>query len=343
MDYKTSGVDIEAGEGAVRRIKDIVRKSYNHNVLSELGSFGGLYSVDLSQWRQPVLVSSTDGVGTKLLVASMAGRFGTVGQDLVNHCVNDIFVMGAVPQFFLDYIGISRIDSDMIGSLVSGMTTACIENEMSLVGGEMAEMPDIYRSGDFDLVGTIVGMVEREHVITGEGICEGDVVLGFSSTGLHTNGFSLAREIVFGRAGLQIDSMISELGVGVADQLLSVHRSYFPVLRKWAFPQAIHGMAHITGGGIAGNLSRVIPSHLCAMIDTDSWEVPPFFQWLVKQGELSMSEAFKVFNMGIGFIVVTSQSMAKEILQETDAMQIGTVVKRIGDARVRFEELGVRS
>jgi len=334
MDYKSTGVDIEAGEGAVRRIKDIVKRSYNSNVLSELGSFGGLYSVDLTQWRQPVLVSSTDGVGTKLLVAQMAGKYDTVGQDLVNHCVNDIFVMGAVPQFFLDYIGISHIEGEMIEALVSGMTTACIENEMSLVGGEMAEMPDIYRSGDFDLVGTIVGIVERANVITGAGICEGDVVLGLPSSGLHTNGFTLAREIIFGKAGLQIDSVIC--GQSVAEQLLSVHRSYYPILRKWAVSQAIHGMAHITGGGIIGNLKRVIPSHLCAMVDSHSWEIPPFFQWLVKQGELSMSEAFKAFNMGIGFIVVTSLSMANEIMRDTDAMQIGKVLKRDGDVAVNI-------
>jgi len=334
MDYRSSGVDIEAGEGAVRCIKDIVKTSYNSNVLSELGSFGGLYSLDLTRWQQPVMVSSTDGVGTKILVARMAGRFDTIGQDLVNHCVNDIFVMGAFPQFFLDYIGISRIDSDMIQAIISGMTTACIENEMSLVGGEMAEMPDIYHSGDFDLVGTIVGLVEREQLITGKDICEGDVILGMPSTGLQTNGFTLVRKIVFEEVGLEINSMIDDVGVTVCDALLSVHKSYFPVLSRWATPATIHGMAHITGGGIPGNLQRVIPAHLTALIDTRSWTIPPLFVWLVEKGGLSMSEAFKVFNMGIGFIVVTSPQIASEIMHETDAIQIGHIAKRYNDLAV---------
>ncbi|MDD3502087.1 MAG: phosphoribosylformylglycinamidine cyclo-ligase, partial [Candidatus Cloacimonetes bacterium] len=260
MDYKKSGVDIEAGENAVNRIKSLVRTTYNKNVLTELGAFGGLYQVDLTSWKEPVMVASTDGVGTKLMVAAMAGVYDTVGQCLVNHCVNDIFVQGAVPQYFMDYIGCSKLLPDRVEMIISGMTKACRENEMSLIGGEMAEMPGIYHNDDFDLVGTIVGLIEKSKIITGEAIQEGDIVVGFTGNGLHTNGYSLARKVFFDVMGKKVDDYVSELGETVGEALLRVHPSYYPLLKDWVDPSFNHGMAHITGGGLPGNIKRVIPN-----------------------------------------------------------------------------------
>ena len=328
MDYKQSGVDIEAGERAVKSIKNVVKKSYNENVLTELGSFGGLYAVDLSKWKAPVMVASTDGVGTKILVALKAGRYDTIGQDLVNHCVNDIFVQGASPQFFMDYIGLSKMRPKMVKEIITGMTKACIENEMSLIGGEMAEMPDIYQGDDFDLVGTIVGLVEKDGIITGQVIQENDVVIGFPSTGLHTNGYSLARKIVFDRLGHKVDDYIKQLGMTVSDAMLSVHRSYYQMLKKWAKPSMIHGMAHITGGGLVGNIKRILPNELSVIIECYSNSLPVLFKWLMTKGNLSKEEAYSAFNMGIGFVVITSQSQAKIIIEETDGRIIGKVTKK---------------
>jgi phosphoribosylformylglycinamidine cyclo-ligase len=325
MDYKESGVDIAAGEAAVRDIKQIVRRTYNRNVLSDLGSFGGLYSLDLSSWREPVLVSSTDGVGTKLIIAQMMGVYDTVGADLVNHCVNDIFVQGAIPQFFNDYIGVAKLDSTKISKIIEGMSTACIENEMSLIGGEMAEMPDIYHGDDFDLVGTIVGLVEKKDIITGDKIREGDVVIGFPSTGLHTNGYSLARKIVFDLKGLSIDTYIDELGETIGEALLRVHRSYLPTLKKWAKPELINGMAHITGGGLNGNIKRIIPNGLNVNIDREAWDVPSVFRWLCKNGDVPIDDAYSAWNMGIGFVVITGKKNAEMIISESDGFVIGSV------------------
>lgn len=325
MDYKQSGVDIVAGEQAVKSIKDVVKKSYNKNVLTELGSFGGLYELDLATWKKPVIVSSTDGVGTKLIVAKYAGRYDTVGQCLVNHCVNDIFVQGGIPQFFMDYIGVGKMAPSVIKDIVSGMTTACIENGMSLIGGEMAEMPGIYQDEDVDIVGTIIGLVEKDKIITGSAIQSNDVVVGFPSTGLHTNGYSLARKIIFEKLGHDIHDFIPDIGTTVAQALLSIHRSYYPTLKKWASPDMIHGMAHITGGGLLGNIKRVLPAGLIADIDYTSFEVPPLFRWLIEKGEVPLDDAFRTFNMGIGYVVITDEKYANEIVKETDAIAIGKV------------------
>ena len=328
MDYKSSGVDIKAGEQAVRNIKSIVRQTFNANVLTEIGSFGGLYALDMTKWTEPVMVSSTDGVGTKLIVARLANRYDTVGADLVNHCVNDIFVQGATPQFFNDYIGLAQMKPDIVQQIIAGMSRACIENEMALIGGEMAEMPSIYHDDDFDIVGTIVGLVERKHIITGNSIKEGDVVIGFASTGLHTNGYSLARKIVFEKLGLSVNSFVPELNSTVADALLTVHKSYFTILRQVAHPDCINGMAHITGGGLRGNIKRVLPEHLSAVIDCTKWDTPPLFQWLVTSGDVPIDDAYDTFNMGIGFVVITSETNAKEILKHTDGFIIGNITKR---------------
>lgn len=336
MDYKSAGVDIKAGEDSVNRIKPLVKETFNKNVLSQIGGFGGLYQVDLTSWKEPVLVSSADGVGTKLIIANMAGVYNTVGQDLVNHCVNDIFVQGAIPQYFLDYVGVGKLNPQVMEEIIWGFAKACKENEMALIGGEMAEMPGIYAEDDFDLAGTIVGMVEKKDIITGEKITKGDVILGFPSTGLHTNGYSLARKILFDKMKLKVDSIIPGLNESVADVMLKVHKSYLPVLKEWAKPDLIHGMAHITGGGIPGNLSRVIPDQLTAEIDCHSWEIPAIFKILVENGNIAQDESYRAFNMGIGMIVVTSPELADTIKSKTDAIQIGFINDKIADLKVRM-------
>ncbi len=336
MDYKSAGVDIKAGEDSVNRIKPLVKETFNKNVLSQIGGFGGLYQVDLTLWKEPVLVSSADGVGTKIIIANLAGIYNTVGQDLVNHCVNDIFVQGAIPQYFLDYVGVGKLNPQVMEEIIWGFAKACKENEMALIGGEMAEMPGIYGQDDFDLAGTIVGMVEKKNIITGEEITQGDVILGFPSTGLHTNGYSLARKILFEKMNLQVDSLIPGMTETVAEAMLKIHKSYLPILREWASPDLIHGMAHITGGGIPGNLARVIPDNLTAEINCKSWELPPIFKILVEEGNIALDESYRAFNMGIGMIVVTSAEIAEEIKTKTDAIQIGFINEKINDLKVRM-------
>ena len=337
MDYKSAGVDIKAGEDSVNRIKPLVKETFNKNVLSQIGGFGGLYQVDLTSWKEPVLVSSADGVGTKLIIANMAGVYNTVGQDLVNHCVNDIFVQGAIPQYFLDYVGVGKLNPEVMEQIIWGFAKACKENEMALIGGEMAEMPGIYAQDDFDLAGTIVGMVEKKNIITGEKITKGDVILGFPSTGLHTNGYSLARKILFENMNLEVDSLIPNLNETLAEVMLKIHKSYLPILREWARPEMIHGMAHITGGGIPGNLARVIPDNLTAEIDCQSWEIPAIFKILVDNGNIAQDESYRAFNMGIGMIVVTSSEIASEIKAKTNAIQIGFINEKIPDLKVRMK------
>lgn len=322
--YKKSGVNIEAGEQAVKTIKQMVKTTYNKNVLSELGSFGGLYQLDLARWKKPIMVASTDGVGTKLRLAIEANRFDTVGQDLVNHCVNDILVQGALPQFFLDYIGVGELKPKQIEQIISGFVKACRENGCVLIGGEMAEMPGFYAKNDFDLAGTIVGLVEKPKLITGQKIKAGNVLIGLSSNGLHTNGYSLAREILK-KNDLSIDSYVGELDCTVADAFLSVHRSYLKVIKHLLNDNLINGMAHITGGGIPGNLSRIIPDGLCAKIDEKAWEIPAVFQWLKAFGKVSQPEMRKVFNLGIGMILAVSEKNADLVLKKTKGILIGII------------------
>ena len=340
MDYKESGVDISAGEIAVQKIKSIVRSTYNKNVLAELGSFGGLYQLDLDYWKEPILVSSTDGVGTKLIVAQKAKKYDTIGQDLVNHCVNDIFVHGAVPQFFNDYIGIAKMQPEVIEQIIWGMSKACKENEMALIGGEMAEMPGIYHADDFDLVGTIVGLVEKKNLITGSTIAENDVIIGFPSSGLHTNGYSLARKIIFEKLALNIDSYIKELNTTIQEALLSIHLSYFNLLKNYAASRHVHGMAHITGGGLKGNIKRILPSDLSAEIDCAAWKTPPIFSWLVNEGEVPLGDAYSTFNMGIGFVLICSSTLVSAILEETEGLKIGLITKKENQESVILKNMG---
>lgn len=307
VDYRTSGVNIEEGNRAVSLMKAEVRKTFNNRVLSDLGHFGGLYRADFAGMRSPVLVASTDGVGTKLKVASMADDYSTVGADLVNHCVNDILVQGASPLFFLDYIACGSLSAVTAARIVTGMAAACIENRCALLGGETAEMPGFYSPGDYDVAGTIVGVVEEDRVVDGRSVKDGDIIVGLPSTGLHTNGYSLARRVLLEMCGLSITDRPDELlGASVGEALLAVHRSYLAAVEPLLEQGLVTGMAHITGGGIPGNLVRILPAGLGAVID-GTWPVPPVFDLIADRGGISAAEMRLAFNMGAGFLLVTPQ------------------------------------
>jgi phosphoribosylformylglycinamidine cyclo-ligase len=338
MDYKASGVDIDAGNETVRRIRDLARSTFTRGVLSDIGSFGGLFQIEPGRYREPVLVSSADGVGTKLKVAFMTNRHTTVGADLVNHCVNDILVQGAVPLFFMDYLATGRLSPAVAAAIVGGMAAACRDNGCALLGGETAEMPGFYADGEYDIAGFIVGVVERECLIDGRSIAIGDVLIGVPSSGLHTNGYSLVRQIVFARLGLRVDSHVPELGRTVGDALLEPHRSYLQVVRPLIETGRIKGMAHITGGGITDNLPRILPPGTAAAIDTSAWTVPPLFQWLRHAGHVPDDDMFRTFNMGIGLIIVTARDDAEGLMNElgAEARMIGEVVP--GDCSVTYRK-----
>lgn len=318
LSYRAAGVDLDAAERAKGALKELVAKTRDENTLSEMGSFGGLYALPEGV-RQPVLVSSADGVGTKLKLAFLTGRHDTVGQDLVNHCVNDILVQGAAPLFFLDYLATGRLEEGVVREVVKGVAQACLENGCALLGGETAEMPDFYSSGEYDLAGFITGIVEREKILDGSRVRPGDVLIGLGSSGLHTNGYSLVRKIVFEEMALEVGDLMPELGEGVGELLLSVHRSYSTSLRPLLDENRIHGLAHITGGGIPGNLPRVLNPGQGARIDTQSWEVPALFRVLQEGGRVATDEMFRVFNMGVGMIVITAAGDADSIKNELAA------------------------
>ena len=332
MDYKASGVDIDAGNETVRRIRGLARSTFNSAVLSDIGSFGGLFRFDTERLRDPVLVSSADGVGTKLKVAFLANRHDTVGTDLVNHCVNDILVQGAEPLFFLDYLATGRLSPDVAEAIIGGMAAACRENGCALLGGETAEMPGFYADGEYDIAGFIVGAVAKERLITGRGIVAGDVLVGVPSSGLHTNGYSLARRIVFEHLGLTVDSHVPELGRTLGDALLEPHRTYLPIVQPLLEGGRIKGMAHITGGGITDNLPRVLPHGIGAEVRMKSWDVPPIFRFLQDAGRVSDGEMMRTFNMGIGLVIVTTPDHAEPLIGELtarggrDARVIGEIV-----------------
>jgi phosphoribosylformylglycinamidine cyclo-ligase len=327
MDYKQSGVDIEAGNEAVKRIRRLARGTFTPEVLSDIGSFGGLFRLDASRYRDPVLVASADGVGTKLKVAFLTGRHDTIGLDLVNHCVNDILVQGAEPLFFLDYLATGVLAPDVAEQVVSGMARGCRENGCALLGGETAEMPGFYADGEYDVAGFIVGVVDRERLIDGKRIAAGDVLIGFPSTGLHTNGYSLARRIAFETLGLSASTHVEDLGTTIGEALLGTHRSYLPVVRPLLASGAVKGMAHITGGGITENLPRVLPDGVSARIVTSAWEVPPIFRWLQRNGQVPIEDMRRTFNMGVGLIVVAARADADDILSQVpEAQLIGELV-----------------
>ncbi len=326
--YRDAGVDIDAATHTKKKIKELVRSTFRPEVLSDIGGFGGLFMPDFSGMEEPVLVSSADGVGTKLKVAVMTGRHDTVGADLVNHCCNDILVMGARPLFFLDYLAYSRHDDALVTAVIEGLSRACRENGCALIGGEMAELPDMYSPGEYDLAGVIVGVVGRKRILDGSRVQDGDFVLGLASTGLHTNGYSLARKLVFETAGLSPKDILPGSGRTVADEFLAVHRSYGPSVLPHLDRPGLHAMAHITGGGFTGNIDRVLPSGFDAVIDLDSWELPPLFRFLAETGGLSDPESYRTFNMGVGMALIVDAADAGSI---TDALRAsGETVYRIG-------------
>jgi phosphoribosylformylglycinamidine cyclo-ligase len=332
MDYKQAGVDIEAGNEVVRRIRALARGTFTPGVLSEIGSFGGLFRLDAGGIVDPVLVASADGVGTKLRIAFLTGIHRTIGVDLVNHCVNDILVQGAEPLFFLDYLATGRLDPDVAVEIVEGLSIGCRVNGCALLGGETAEMPGFYGDGEYDVAGFIVGAVARDRLIDGRTIRPGDALIGLPSSGLHTNGYSLARRIAFDMAGLRVDSHVPQLGVTMGEALLEPHRSYLPVIRPLLSSGLIKGMAHITGGGITDNLPRILPDGTSAVIERFRWEVPAIFQWLQRAGNVPDDDMLRTFNMGIGLIVACDDAHGDRVISdlaragEPAAARIGRVV-----------------
>jgi phosphoribosylformylglycinamidine cyclo-ligase len=310
--YADAGVDISSGDRSKQRIKMLARKTFNRQVLSEIGGFGGLFALDLEKFPNPVLVSSADGVGTKLKVAFDLGIHHTVGQDLVNHCVNDIAVQGATPLFFLDYLASGAIDGDIIEKVMQGISDACRANGCALIGGETAQMPGFYSDGEYDLAGTIIGAVNRDQIITGEHIEAGDVLIGLPSNGLHTNGYSLARKLLFEVAKYGREQYVNELKDKTGAALMRVHRSYLSIIKKLAGAEVVRGMAHITGGGITENLPRILPKGLGAMVDLASWQPPPLFEHLQHLGNVTQDEMMRTFNMGIGLICVVPAEKVKK-------------------------------
>jgi len=339
ISYADAGVDITSADRSKQRIKMLARKTFNRHVLSEIGGFGGLFALDLEKFPNPVLVSSADGVGTKLKVAFELGIHHTVGQDLVNHCVNDIAVQGATPLFFLDYLATGKLDNEIIETVVQGISEACRANGCALIGGETAQMPGFYAEGEYDLAGTIIGAVNRDKIITGETIQVGDVLLGLPSNGLHTNGYSLARKLLFEVAKYHPDHYVNELKDKAGAALMRTHRSYFAIIKKLTTSDVVSGMAHITGGGITENLPRILPKGMGAVVDLASWQVPPLFEHLRVLGSVDRDEMFRTFNMGIGLIaVIPAEKLkkAKAILNRANERHcvIGRVVR--GERKVSY-------
>ncbi len=334
--YADTGVDIKAGEKSVEKIKDLVSSTFNSQVLQGLGSFGGFFEPDFGGISKPVLISSTDSVGTKLKISFMTNRHDTIGECLVNHCVNDILVHGARPLFFLDYLGLNKVDPDTVAEIVSGVSRGCKNSGTALIGGETAELTDLYQPGEYDLAGFIVGVVDKDKIINGSAIKEGDICLGLKSDGLHTNGYTLARKVLFDIGKLGVNDMIDELGETVADSMLKVHRCYSPIILPLLekFPKgSINGMAHITGGGIEGNLKRILPDNCGVEISKSSWEVPTLFNYLQELGNIDKEDIYLSFNMGIGYILVVNRDHADKISsflasQGEEVVRLGSIKNR---------------
>jgi phosphoribosylformylglycinamidine cyclo-ligase len=333
--YARAGVDVDLGNLVKRRIQFRVKSTHGPEVLGKIGGFGGLFAPNFSGMRKPVLVASVDGVGTKLKVAFAMNRHDTVGADLVNHCVNDIAVLGARPLFFLDYIGAEKLEPSVFDELLSGFTKACRSAGCALIGGETAQMPGMYRKGEYDLAGCIVGVVDRAKMIDGNRIKPGDVVLGLPSNGLHTNGYSLARKVLFEQLRLKPGSEIPGLKRSLGEELLRIHRNYQPLIAK--LPSGtVRGLAHITGGGLIDNLPRVLPNTCDALIETRSWRVPPIFEFLERRGRIDRTEMYQVFNMGIGMVAIVGEKDSKQAARMLKARRIGTIGKGKGTTRLLF-------
>lgn len=315
--YKDSGVDIKAGEELVNSIKGVVKETHSDAVLSNIGGFGGFFRPNLEGFDKPTFVSSVDGVGTKLIVAFKAGKYDTVGQDLVNHCVNDIAVCGATPLFFLDYFSTGKLEQNVGYEVIKGFATACKENGVALIGGETAEMPDIYGPGEFDLAGTIVGIVDEDKVINGAGIKAGDVLLGFKSSGLHTNGYSLARNVLFTK--YDVLDYVEELGSTIAEELLQVHRSYLGLITELKTMDGVNGFSHITGGGMIGNTKRILPEGLSLDIDWSGWKRPAVYNLIQEIGNVPEDDMQATFNLGIGLVTVVSVDAVQSVKEKAEA------------------------
>jgi phosphoribosylformylglycinamidine cyclo-ligase len=337
--YADAGVDIDRANRTKKRIKYLAHKTFTRSVLSEIGGFGGLFAVDKTKWADPILVSSVDGVGTKLKIAFEMDVHHTIGADLVNHCVNDIAVQGATPLFFMDYLATGKLEPEITEKVIEGLAEACKHNGCALIGGETAEMPGFYADGEYDLAGFIVGAVDRERIITGKTVEIGDVILGLASNGLHTNGYSLARKLLFEVGKYTLDSYVNELKGKVGNELLRTHKSYWPAIKRLVDGECVSAMAHITGGGITENLPRVLPRGVAAVIDMGSWQIPPIFEHLQQLGNVPQEEMFRTFNMGVGMLLVVPSKKFKKaqtVLERAGekAFTIGRIVK--GDRKVMY-------
>jgi phosphoribosylformylglycinamidine cyclo-ligase len=338
--YADAGVDIALANRTKQRIKYLAQKTFNRGVLSDIGGFGGLFAVDKRKYRDPVLVSSVDGVGTKLKLAFEMRLHHTVGADLVNHCVNDISVQGAAPMFFMDYLATGKLEPEIVEKVISGIADACKQNSCALIGGETAEMPGFYGKEEYDLAGFIVGVVDRDRIITGKEVRPGDVLIGLASTGLHTNGYSLARKLFFSNARYSPDTYVNEIKGKVGTELMKTHRSYWPIVRRMIEAEAVTAMAHITGGGITENLPRVLPKSCSAIVEIGSWPILPVFDHLQKIGNVPQDEMLRTFNMGVGMILVVSAAKFKKAQLILDrcgekGYTIGRIVK--GDRKVIYQ------
>lgn len=332
--YASAGVDIDAKMNVLKNAKKMIQSTFTRDAIDTWGSFGGLFH---APGRDHVLVSSMDGVGTKLKVATMMNRHDTVGQDIVNHCVNDILVQGAAPLFFLDYIGVSKMDPVMMADILKGLVKACRENSCALIGGETAELPGLYPPGEYDLVGTIVGAAKKSALITGKKIRKGDVLIGLPSSGCHTNGYTLARKALLEDAGLKMRDVLPGTKTRVGDALLAVHRSYLKPVQTLMKKVRLHGMAHITGGGFPDNIARVLPDDLDAVVDTNTWKTPALFKAIQKSGRVEKEEMYRVFNMGIGMVLIMARGYAPEairILKKAGEKAVGIGYIKPGSGRV---------
>lgn len=339
MTYADAGVNISRADRTKQRIKYLAQKTFTKSVLSEIGGFGGLFAIDKAKYQDPVLVSSADGVGTKLKVAFMMGMHHTVGADLVNHCVNDIVVQGATPLFFLDYLASGKLDPEVTEKIVTGIADACKQNGCALIGGETAEMPGFYPEGEYDLAGFIVGVVERDKILNGAKVQVGNILVGLPSNGLHTNGYSLARKLFFEVAGYKPDKYVNDIKDKAGTALMKTHKSYWPVLRRVLEADGVLAMAHITGGGITDNLPRVLPKGTGAVIEMGRWTIPPLFIHLQQLGKVPQEEMMRTFNMGIGMILVVPADKYKKVESIIErsgekCLIIGRVVK--GDRKVMY-------
>lgn len=340
LTYRDSGVDIDRANEAKERIKKLARSTFDSAVLSDIGAFAGLYRPDLSNLQRPVLVSSTDGVGTKLKIAFLTGIHNTVGIDIVAHCTNDILVQRAFPLFFMDYIGIGKMDPEVVEQIVQGLAKGCSQSECALLGGETAELPDLYQPGEYDLVGFIVGLADESKVREWGQVQKGDVLIGLVSSGLHTNGYSLVRKLFFEQEKLTVDNHLEELGKTVGEELLTPHRNYLPIIKELIQSDDLKALAHITGGGITENLDRVLPDHLDAVVQRGTWEILPIFRFIRERGKVETEEMYRTFNMGVGMILVVAGERAQRVQdflasRDEQFYLIGEITE--GSGKVRYQ------